>query len=308
MRRAPPPVLIAALACAACGSSGGRTIDSRQTDSGSPQPAFPIYAAFYYPWYPETWTVNGQHVFYHPTLGYYSTTESAVEETHIRALDYARMNVAISSWWGQGHYSDTRLHTLMDTSLALGSPLRWSVYYEQEGSSDPTAEQIAADLVHIRDTLATSDAFLRVDGRFVVFVYNANDSTCAVADRWHDANQMAGGSAYVNLKVFSGYKTCANQPDGWHQYGPGSATSEQAGYSFTVAAGFWKADEASARLDRDPARWATDVASLVASSDPWKLVTTFNEWGEGTAIESADEWSSASGYGVYLDALHDAIP
>jgi hypothetical protein len=42
-----------------------------------------------------------------------------------------------------------------------------------------------------------------------------------------------------------------------------------------------------------------------ASAAPWQIVTTFNEWGEGTATESAQEWSSASGYGTYLDALHN---
>jgi hypothetical protein len=44
---------------------------------------------------------------------------------------------------------------------------------------------------------------------------------------------------------------------------------------------------------------------MVASREPWQLVTTFNEWGEGTAVESASEWSSASGYGAYLDVLHN---
>jgi hypothetical protein len=44
---------------------------------------------------------------------------------------------------------------------------------------------------------------------------------------------------------------------------------------------------------------------MVASHEPWQLVTTFNEWGEGTAVESATEWASPSGYGAYLDALHN---
>ena len=44
---------------------------------------------------------------------------------------------------------------------------------------------------------------------------------------------------------------------------------------------------------------------MVASNEPWQLVTTFNEWGEGTIVESAQEWATASGYGQYLDALHD---
>jgi hypothetical protein len=43
---------------------------------------------------------------------------------------------------------------------------------------------------------------------------------------------------------------------------------------------------------------------MVASREPWQLVTTFNEWGEGTAVEPAREWRSHSGFGKYLDALH----
>jgi hypothetical protein len=47
---------------------------------------------------------------------------------------------------------------------------------------------------------------------------------------------------------------------------------------------------------------------MLASGERFQLITSFNEWGEGTAIESAPEWASASGYGAYLDALHAAGP
>ena len=40
------------------------------------------------------------------------------------------------------------------------------------------------------------------------------------------------------------------------------------------------------------------------SAAAFKLVTTFNEWGEGSSVESATQWASSSGYGTYLDALH----
>ena len=43
---------------------------------------------------------------------------------------------------------------------------------------------------------------------------------------------------------------------------------------------------------------------MVSSNAKWQLVTTFNEWGEGTIVEPASEWVSTSGYGQYLDALH----
>jgi hypothetical protein len=61
------------------------------------------------------------------------------------------------------------------------------------------------------------------------------------------------------------------------------------------------------RLARDPARWAQNVAQLRASNANFELVTTFDEWGEGTAVESAAEWASPSGQGTYLDALHAAL-
>jgi len=277
------------------------------TTSATPQPSFPITAAFYYPWYPETWTVNGAHVSYHPTLGYYSTTDVATEQAQVRALQYAGMKAAISSWWGPGHYTDTRLKQLMQTTVAMGSSLKWAVYYENEGYGNPTVSQLASDLAAIRDTLATSSAYLRVGGKFVVFVYNADDTTCDVASRWKQANDQIGGAAYVDLKVFMGYRTCASQPGSWHQYGPNAPADEQAGYSYSISPGFWRADASSPLLARDPARWKSNVAALAASSAPWKLVTTFNEWTEGTAVESAQEWGSASGYGTYLDALHGAL-
>jgi hypothetical protein len=272
--------------------------------TSTPQPSFPITASFYYPWYPETWTVNGVHVSYHPTPGYYSSTDLAIQQGHIRAMQYAGMKAAISSWWGPGHYTDTRLKQLMQTTIAMGSSLKWAVYYENEGYSNPTVSQIVSDLAYIRDNLASSSAYLRAGGKFVVFVYNADDTTCDVVSRWKQANDQLGDPAYIDLKVFLGYRNCAGQPASWHQYGPNAPSDEQAGYSYSIAPGFWRADASSPLLARDPARWKSNVAAMAASNEPWKLVTTFNEWTEGTAVESAQEWASASGYGTYLDALH----
>ncbi len=271
------------------------------------QPRFPIRAAFYYPWYPETWTVGGQPVHYRPTLGLYRSADAAVERKHIRALGYAGLDAAISSWRAPRHYTDVRLHALLSTTVALRSPLKWAVYHEEEARADPSPLQLGQDLRYIRDKLASSAAYLRVDGRFVVFVYNANDKSCSIVDRWHQANQALGNSAFVVLKVFDGYRDCGSQPDAWHQYAPATATDERRGYSFSVSPGFWKANESAPRLARDRTRWKRDVQKMAASGEPWQLVTTFNEWGEGTAIEAATEWASRSGYGTYLDTLHSVL-
>ncbi|HYX85303.1 MAG TPA: fibronectin type III domain-containing protein [Gaiellales bacterium] len=266
------------------------------------QPSFPIRAAFYYPWYPQTWTVNGHYPHYTPSLGYYDSSSTAVIQQHVQAMEYGKIQVGISSWWGQGTVTDNRLPLLLSTTQNLGSRLRWAVYYEPEGQGDPTSAQITSDLTYIRDHYGNNPAYLRVNGRFVVFVYAGAADACGMADRWHQANTV---NAYVVLKVFSGYRTCANQPDSWHQYAPATAADSQAGYSYSISPGFWKADESSPRLTRDLARWSQNVRDMVASNAPWQLVTTFNEWGEGTAAESANEWSTSSGFGAYLDTLHN---
>ena len=43
------------------------------------------------------------------------------------------------------------------------------------------------------------------------------------------------------------------------------------------------------------------------SNAQFHYVISYNEWGEGTAVESAVQWRSESGYGRYLDVLH-ALP
>jgi hypothetical protein len=265
--------------------------------------AFPIRAAFYYPWYPATWSVEGTHVFYRPDLGYYGSGDQAVVDRHIEALGYAKIDVAIASWWGIGQQSESeRLPLLMNRTLAAGSGLKWALYYEKEGFGNPSVAQIQTDLAYVKEHYVSHQAYAHVDGKPVVFVYNADDGTCDVADRWA---QAAKGEWYVSLKVVGGYRTCPQQPSIWHQYGPDSPEQRHSGCSFVIAPGFWRADAAAPLLARDPARFGQNVRAMVKSGEPWQLITTFNEWGEGTAVEGADDWESPSGFGLYLDALHD---
>ncbi len=261
----------------------------------------PIRAAFYYPWFPQTWKVHGQLTHYAPDLGYYRTDNPKVEDRHIAALTYAGMNAAISSWWGPGHYTDTRLASLLARTVARHSSLKWAVYDEHDPNG--SVSTLVADLTYIRNHLAKSPAYLRVGGKFVVFAYN-DVPGCATATAWKTANAQIGNAAYVDLKIFPGYRSCPAQPDSWHQYAPAVDVSRADQYAVSVSPGFWRADQGTPQLQRDPARFAADVRAMIASHARWQLVTTFNEWGEGTAVEGARQWASASGYGQYLDTLH----
>ena len=122
--------------------------------------------------------------------------------------------------------------------------LRIGLYYEREGSSDPSVRELRADLAYIASRYGGSPNYLRVGGRPVVFVYSADDTSCAVVDRWRAADP--GHRFHVVLKVFRGYAECAAQPDGWHQYEPAQPTSSVAGGptvdgSFAISPGFWHA-------------------------------------------------------------------
>lgn len=268
-------------------------------DQSDPQPSFPIRAAFYYPWFPSTWDHPQRTPFtrYRPTLGFYRSDDAAILRRHLSAMQYGRIEAGIASWWGRGSYTDQRFAQLL--AETAGRTFRWAIYYEPEGTEDPSAASLRADLAYLAEKYSADPSYLRVGGRFVVFVYGGDES-CEMAARWKAANTVG---AYLVLKVFAGYAGCPDQPDGWHQYGPDTRRDAQGSYSFSISPGFWLATDAAPRLARDLESWAAAVRAMSGSPARFHLIISFNEWGEGTAIESAEEWASASGFGQYLDLL-----
>jgi hypothetical protein len=283
--------------------------------------AWPIPGAFYYPWYPEAWnqfgyvcgsppppgfpaTPSGCFTRYRPSAGFYSSESDAQVDSQIRTLTHGRVEVAISSWWGPDTPTDRRVSRLLGRTSAIGSPLKWALYYELEGydSAGLPIDQIRAHLNHIVNVkrYTSHPAYARVGGKPVLFIYNANDSTCAVGEKWKQAN--TGYDFHLVFKVVPDYRNCGLGVD-WHQYAPSKAEDLQKGFSFTISPGYWRGDAGAPLLARDPARWQQNVKNMRAANVHWQLVTSFNEWGEGTAVESAVEWASPSGYGVYVDAL-----
>jgi hypothetical protein len=273
----------------------------------APQAATPVVrAAFYYPWYPDAWNQSGVDPFsqYQPSDGYYSSADPTVVKQQIAAMQYGNLDAGIISWWGQGSQEDSVVPT--DLAAADGTGFKWSLYYEPEGYGDPSVAQIQSDLTYIKQRYASNPNYLTIDGKPVIFVYAGPNDGCAMANRWLQANATEG--FYTVLKVFNGYLVCASDASSWHQYGPAEAEDNQPGYSFAISPGFYKKGELAPRLVRDLPAWAQDVKEMVASNEPLQLVTTFNEWGEGTAIESAREWSTPSECGSYLDVMHNEIP
>jgi glycosyl hydrolase family 99/VCBS repeat protein len=159
---------------------------------------FPIRAAFYYPWYPENWSAGSFFPFtkLHPVLGVYDSGSGVVIRRHIESLRYGGFSAAISSWWGPGERTDRRLSALL--AAARQTPLRFGVYYEHEGYANPPVQQIRSDLHYLRDRYFSQPAYLRVNGKPVVFVYAPGDDACEVAARWSKANDVG---AYIDMET-----------------------------------------------------------------------------------------------------------
>jgi hypothetical protein len=284
----------------------GRIKNFRGPPADTSQPSFPIRAAFYYAWYPEAWARRSMFPYsrFRPSLDFYSTDDAAVVRSHLDAMRYAQLDAGIYSWWGAvGYpYADTRFWRYL--AAARTTPFRWAIYYEREGYEDPSVETIRSELEYVHNLYATRPAYMKVDGRFVVFVYGAAGDACETARRWHAANTVG---AYIVLKAFDGYTSCDAQPQAWHQYSASVAAHDLSPDAFMVSPGFDEPSEPAVRLARDLTRWREDVAAMIASGARWQLVLTFNEWPEGTSVESAREWATPSGFGAYLDVLHELL-
>ena len=258
--------------------------------------SWPIRAAFYYPWFPETerWATH-----YTPSLGKYDSSDSQILATHVAQARYAGLNAFISSYWGRGTPTASRLPLLLDVAGRQGFHV--AAYYEPESlPNPPSASQLRQDfdLLH---QLTAQPAWLRVAGKPVLFVYNTGqEASCSAVSRILAASQAR---FYLNLKVFSGYRDCPKQPDSWHQYVPADSYDQQGTHSATVSPGFFKFDEVVPRLPRNLRRFQADLRRQVTSGARWQLVTSFNEWGEGTAVEPSQQWPTPSGYGAYLDVM-----
>jgi hypothetical protein len=279
----------------------------------------PVRAAFYYPWFPEGWSQQGQRPFtsYTPTRGFYGA-DLAVVRAQIADMQYARISVGIASWFGRGTTTDSHWPAL--ARAAAGTGFGWAPYYEREGSADPAPQQIANDLHYLRSTFgpAALGALHLRRKRMVVFVYNADDLStargCSTVSRWSQARRLLRAQhrerVYIDLKVFPGYRSCRGRGriDGWHQYAPAAAVQDFSSAprdgAYAVSPGYWKSGTpygVAPFLRRDRARWRQNVATMSASRAEWQLVTTYNEWGEGTAIESASGCRVSAPPGTYCD-------
>jgi hypothetical protein len=277
------------------------------------QPSAPYFATFLYPWYrnsatdgsfsywqdhyrkpPATWYSHYLPDLdpsgFDPKSELYSSLDYGAFKWQVAKMAEARQEVAIVSWFGRGTDQDVALsrylHDFMKRPDNPYPNLRLALYYEQEGFGDPSVSKLTSDLRYIKSSLADSPYFLRVKGKPVVFVYGNGSDGAATSRRWKRAVANTGNAFYYVLKVYPGYASDPNQPSSWHQYAPAGRFSRYGHRSAFVSPGFWKdVPGETVRLRRDLGAFSSAVRTMVRARTTWNLVETWNEWGEGTAVE-----------------------
>jgi hypothetical protein len=260
-----------------------------------------LRAAFYYPWYPEQWTAAGHR--YTPYLGLYDSGDPAVIDAHIGGMKYANIEAGLYSWWGKNSPTDSRLGLALDRAEAAG--FKFAVYYEIDQLGTASKSSINTQIKYLRDTYFSHPAYLKVDGKPVVFVYCPSGALSMVT-KW--ASLRSTYNLYLSLTDLPNWWTKASLIDHWHGYAPAERVKAvflgNVVYSLSVSAGFWN-HEPTPRLARDYAEWAQAVATFALYNPAWELAY-WNEHGEGTPIEPCVEWEGFLGSG-WLTALHEAL-
>lgn len=258
--------------------------------------------AFYYPWYGPGihWDPKNHNAATHtPRLGLYDSRDEKVIRRHLEWAREAGVDGFISSWWGRGDFTDQATRTLVE--IAEREKFQVTAYHEAAEDE----KQLAEDLAYLVKKYGSSPAWLKVDGKPVIFLY------VRVAAKFSPAAfAKVRGSAVLMMDTLD--VTLARAGGGMHTYNPVfedparlgrqyealRVASDVHGFVFaaTVVPGFDNryVDPKPAIRDREGGRLYERFWEAAVASDPdWILVCSWNEWHEGSEIEPSVELGDA---------------
>jgi hypothetical protein len=278
-----------------------------------------LVLAFYYSWFDKnTW--NGGKVPDLPQTTYNSDNREAMAR-HIDQAKSAGIDAFVFNWWGKGNRTEKNLKTMLGVAAEKG--FRLAVDFDINSPFMAGTTSYADNLRHLLTVHAAHPAYLRYQGRPVVFFYNVSRLSVATwqslrdqTDPGHNALWIAEGTDLKYLSVFDGHHlysiTWPNRippdqtlPD-WgsrlRKYNQQHGTNKL--WVATVMPGY---DDRKARPGAGFARsrdggdyYRQCWQAAIASKPHWIIVNSFNEWPEGSYIEPSKAFGS-----LYLDLTRE---
>ena len=258
---------------------------------------------------------------HYPELGAYDSHDPKVIDQHCRWAKEAGIETFIVSWWGHNDYTDRAMEKILDGCRHHG--LSACIYYETVPRPQ-TPKSAAEDIIKVLNKYGDHPAYLKVNEKPVVFVYGRALQQLGLTD-WLKAIKMINAGyekgvtaigdqfSFGSARVFDGvhtYNTAGNlrgmnpaEARKWaaETYKSWVQLADRAGKisSITVIPGYddtkiRKPGLAVERHDGELYRVQWDEA---IKADPhWILITSFNEWHEGSEIEPSLEFKR-----LYID-------
>jgi hypothetical protein len=272
-----------------------------------------LVLAFYYNWFDEnTWTSAKVPDF--PAQTYASRDRGAMDR-HIAQAQSAGIDAFVVSWYGPwggvNNQTESNFAAMLDVAAARGFKL--AVDVEAVSPFVGSAGAMVEMLRHALNVHASHPAYLRADGKPVLFFWRQQRWDVGTwqwirdqVDPGHSSIWIAEGVDMAYQSVFDGhhlYSVTWNPPaDVNYTASKFSRYVQQArdrygGYRYWVATTMPGYDDtrtgrgnAFARNREDGAYYAETWQAAIASNPDWVIVTSFNEWPEGTYIEPSQAY------------------
>ena len=260
----------------------------------------------------------------YPLMGPYDSHDPDVVRAHIRMAKQAGIDGFIVSWWGIDTFEDRALSSILD--VAAEEDFSISVYYETV--RDLSLENMRQELIYFTTTYCDHTAFLRDSGEPVLFVYVPDYDGRDSEWWWSVREAVEADYGPINLIGDCNDRGMLNAFEAFHTYiylgetplddftewgsrftqGTDESRSEDLieelrtngqipvydkPFFVTVCPGFSNLDWNPTGLYRDredQERYIRNWDAAIDLEAPTVLLTSWNEWHEGTELEPSREY------------------